>query len=119
MSTILCHYLLCLITYLLAQLPYLLASGCFGLLLLALVALPRSCALRGLSEDEAWSRARSSMAFSLLNMLVIIDVLKIVVLVGTGPGVTSLILRIENQRLRFWVRNTVQAMHVPMALLCP
>eukprot|EP00964_Phaeocystis_antarctica_P067151 scaffold40640_cov40-Phaeocystis_antarctica.AAC.1 len=32
-------------------------ARCFGLLLLALVALPRSCALRGLSEDEAWSRA--------------------------------------------------------------
>ena len=119
MSTILCHYLLCLITYLLAHLPYLLVSGCFGLLLLALVALPRSCALRGLSEDEAWSRARSSMAFSLLNMLVIIDVLKIVVLVGTGPGVTSLVLRIQNQHVRFLVRNAVQAVHLPMALLCP
>ena len=97
----------------------LLVAGCFSLLLLALVALPRSCALRGLSEDEAWSRARSSMAFSLLNMLVIIDVLKIVVLVGTGPGVTSLILRIQSQRVRFVVRNAVQAVHLPMALLCP
>ena len=72
-----------------------------------------------LSEDEAWSRARSSMAFSLLNMLVIIDLLKIVVLVGTGPGVTSLILRIQSQRVRFVVRNAVQAVHLPMALLCP
>ena len=97
----------------------LLVAGCFSLLLLALVALPRSCALRGLSEDEAWSRARSTMAFSLLNMLVIIDVLKIVVLVGTGPGVTSLVLRIQNQHVRFVVRNAVQAVHLPMALLCP
>ena len=59
------------------------------------------------------------MLFSLLNMLVIIDLLKIVVLVGTGPGITSLILRIQNQRVRFVVRNTVQAVHLPMALICP
>ena len=62
----------------------LLLVGWFGLLLLALVALPRSCELRGLSEDEAWSRARVVMALGLLNTFVILDLLKIVVLVATA-----------------------------------
>ena len=97
----------------------LLLAGWFGLVLLARVALPRSCKLRGVSEDEAWGRARSAMAFGLLNVFVILDSLKIVVLVITGPGVTSRIMRIKNPRLRFAVRQTVQTIHLPMALICP
>ena len=91
----------------------------FGLLLLARVALPRACELRGLSEDEAWGRAKTAMGLGLLNMFVIIDLLKIVALVGTGPGVTSLILRIRNPRVQFVVRNAAQTVHLPLALICP
>ena len=97
----------------------LLLAGWFGLVLLARVALPRSCKLRGVSEDEAWDRSRSAMAFGLLNVFVILDSLKIVVLVMTGPGITSRIMRIKNTRLRFAVRQVVQTIHLPMALICP
>ena len=97
----------------------LLLTGWFGLLLLARVALPRSCALRGVSEDEAWGRARSAMAFGLLNVFIILDSLKVVVLVLTGPGITSRIMRIKNPRLRSAVRQAVQTLHLPMAIVCP
>ena len=97
----------------------LLLAGCFCLLLLTLVAMPRSSALRGLSEEDAWDRARTAMAFGLLNTFVILDGLKIVVLVGTGPGVTSLLLRIRNRKLQAVVRGLVQSAHLPVALLCP
>ena len=37
----------------------------------------------------------------------------------TRPGVTSLIMRIRNPRLQFFVRNAAQTVHLPLALICP
>ena len=71
-----------------------LLAGWLLLLLLTLVAVPRSGELRGLGEEGAWRRARSALAFGLLNLFVIIDFAKVVVIVGTGPGVISLLVRI-------------------------
>ena len=96
-----------------------LAAGCLFLLTLLLVAVPRSAELRGLSEKDAWSRAHEAMTFGMLNTFVIIDSLKIVVLVATGPGVTSLIVRIRQPRVRAIVRAVVQMVHLPIALVCP
>ena len=96
-----------------------LTAGCLFLLLLLLVAVPRTAELRGLSEKDAWRRAHEAMAFGMLNTFVIIDSLKIVVLVASGPGVTSLIVRIRQPRVRAIVRALVQMVHLPIALVCP
>ena len=93
--------------------------GWSGLLLLALVAVPRSGELRGLSDDAAWRRARSALTFGLLNLFIIIDVAKVIVIVGTGPGVISLLVRIRSSRLRFVVRKILEAIYLPVVLVCP
>lgn len=93
--------------------------GWSGLLLLALVAVPRSGELRGLSDDAAWRRARSALTFGLLNLFIIIDVAKVIVIVGTGPGVISLLVRIRSPRVRFVVRKILEAIYLPVVLVCP
>ena len=93
--------------------------GWSGLLLLALVAVPRSGELRGLSDDAVWRRARSALTFGLLNLFIIIDVAKVIVIVGTGPGVISLLVRIRSPRVRFVVRKILEAIYLPVVLVCP
>ena len=93
--------------------------GWSGLLLLALVAVPRSGELRGLSDDAVWRRARSALTFGLLNLYIIIDVAKVIVIVGTGPGVISLLVRIRSPRVRFVVRKILEAIYLPVVLVCP
>ena len=96
-----------------------LMAGSLFLLLLTTVAVPRSAELHGLSTAAAWRRAHVAMAFGMLNTFVIIDALKIVVLVATGPGVTSLLLRIRQPRVRAVLKAVVQMVHLPIALVCP
>ena len=93
--------------------------GWSGLLLLTLVAVPRSGELRGLSDDAAWRRARTALTFGLLNLFIIIDFAKIIVIVGTGPGVISLLVRIRNPRVRMAVRKLLEAIYLPVVLICP
>ena len=75
--------------------------------------------LRGLSDDAAWRRACSALTFGLLNLFIIIDFAKIIVIVGTGPGVISLLVRIRNPRVRMAVRKLLEAIYLPVVLICP
>ena len=96
-----------------------LLAGWSLLLLLTLVAVPRSGEDRGLSEEAVWRQARAALAFGLLNLLLIIDFAKVVVIVGTGPGVISLLVRIRSPRVRLVVRKVLESIYLPVALVCP
>ena len=94
-----------------------LAAGWFLVLLIMLVAAPRSCEQHGISMGEWRRRAAVAAASSLLMSCVCLESLKIFVLVLTGPAHLPLLMRVRNPRLRAVLRQLVHSVHTPLGWL--
>ena len=87
-------------------------------LLVALVAVPRAAALRGITEGEFWRRGLAAAAFGLINSQVL-EMLKVAAFFGTGPTLAGglLLARIRDRRMRMCVKQVLQVIHVPIAVV--
>jgi len=85
-----------------------LVLGWWLVLLVSLVAAPRSCARRGVDEGSWWRRSIAAWAGGVLTSMVLLDALKVIMLTLTGP---ALLMRISSPTVRECVKVTLRPLH--------
>ena len=88
--------------------------GWLGVCALVLVALPTHTVASGLSTGEWWRQVFGATFFGLLNAYVVLDTIKVLALVFTGP---FFILKLPEGKIRAIVKKGLRPIHKPLAAI--